>query len=799
MFRNYFKTAYRILTRNKVFSIINIFGLSIALTSVLIIFLFITNEFSFDKHHSKFDRIYRIVTKQIQNDNESYDETVPVPLGTALKVELTGHDHITQIYFDDERLLRVGDNKYLQSGLLFADTNFVKVFDVDFIKGNPDELRNPNTIFLTEELAVKYFGSISEAINKEIVMLDSISFNVAGVVKNPPKNTHIPYKLLISWISLSTDYFNFTYDNWGTHISGFGTYLTLKEGISEEAVTKNILKIVANNIPDENDSGSESYILQRLGKIHFDDRFHSFSGAYITSQRFILIFISVGLFILLIAFINFTNLSIVQTIKRAKEVGIRKVLGADRFKLIKQFLGETFLILLIAEIISIILTEVVLGKINSILGNSMELHLYGKFSIIIFLLIVLISLTFLSGIYPATVLSKYNPIRALRYNMKLGKRKSFSLYNLLIILQFFISQVLIVSAIVISLQIDFFKNKDMGFQKDNVIMVNLPGYQSSKVSAMLDLLKQNPDIEKVSLGIGAPLAGSNITSSFYYLEDEETNYHANVKTVDTSYYRLYNLKIIAGEWYKTANINDSTFNIVVTKSLLKKIGVEKPIDAIDKYVRVFGSINARISGVVEDFHAYTLHREIPPVIFLPLEDFYTQIHIRTNGKSYSELKSFIEDSWNEIYPEYIYTYEILEETIENRYKTEQRTSQIIKIFTLVAIIIACLGLYGLVSFMLVQRTKEVGIRKAMGASVSSLVILVSKQFLRLVIISCIIAWPVAYYLMSNWLKNYAYKIELGIGIFILSGIILVLITFLTILYQSIKVSNTKPAEVLKYE
>lgn len=754
---------------------------------------------SFDKHHSNYERIYRIVNKQLKNDIESFDESVPVPLSGALKQELTGHDDVTQIYFTDYMLIRVGENKFLENGLLFADTNFVKVFDVDFISGNSSDLKKPNTIFLTEELAVKFFGSTDNAINKEIIILDTISYNVAGIVKNPPKNTHIPYKSIISWNSLNQAFFNFEYENWGTRISGFGTYITLKDIKSEQNIESKIQKIAEKHNEHENRNVIELYLLQSLKKIHFDDRFGSFEGTYVTSKRFIFIFISVGLFILLIAFINFTNLSTVQTIKRSKEVGIRKVLGADRLKLIKQFLGETFLFLLIAEIISLILIEIVLDKINSILGNNLELHLYSNFSIILFLLFILISLTFLSGIYPAMVLSRYNPIRAIRNNMKLGKKRSFSLYNLLVIFQFFISQILIVSAIVISLQIDFFKNKDMGFNKDNVILVNLPRTETSKAGAMIDLLKQNSNILSTTLGIGAPLSGSNISSSFHPLDDLESDYHANVKTVDSSYYRLYNLKIIAGEWYKNSSINDSTFNIVVNKCLVKKIGIEKPIDAIDQYLKVFGSTNAKIVGVIEDFHAYSFHNKIPPVIFIPLEDYYARLHIKTNGLPYSELKPFIEKCWNEIYPEYIYTYDLLEETIQNRYKSEQRTSSIIKIFTLIAIIIACLGLYGLVSFMLMQRTKEIGIRKSMGASVISLIIMVSKQFLNLVIISCILAWPVAYYLMNNWLNNYAFKIELNIWIFIISGIILLIITFITILYQSIKVSMTKPAEVLKYE
>jgi ABC-type antimicrobial peptide transport system permease subunit len=801
MIKNYLKTAYRILFRNKVFSLINIFGLSLALTSVLVIFLFISHELSFDKYQSNFKNIYRVVNTQIKNGKESVAENVPVPLGTALKTNLTGYENVTQLYFSPEQLIRIEEDRFEETGFLFIDTCFNKVFDVDFIIGDPQDLANPNVLFLTEDFAVKYFGSIKNAVNKEIVLLDSISFNVAGIVKNPVKETHLPYNVLLSWSSINQDYFTFEYNEWGTRISGFSTYLTLQEGISVERIEGLIHEIdKENNTNWEEDSPErETYLLQPLKQIHFDERFGSFAGTYVTGKPFIWAFSSVALFILIIAFINFTNLSVVQTIKRAKEVGIRKVLGADRILLIKQFLGETFLLLLIAEIISLILTEIVLDKINNILGNSIELELYGNFSIILFLLLILVSLTFLSGIYPATVLSKYNPIRALRYNMKLGKKKVFSMHNLLVVFQFLISQILIVSAVVITLQINYINNKDLGFKKDQVIMVKLPDGHVDKSNIFKDLIAQNPKIEHVSIGIGAPMSGSNITSSFQLIGDLETNFYANVKTVDNHYKDLYEFKMLAGEWYKDLSVNDSTFNIVVNNTLLKQIGITNPNEAIDQYLKVFGSINARIVGVIDDFHLYTFHRKMSPVIFLPLDIYFSKMHISTNEENLTTLIPFVESTWDEIFPDYIFNYEVLTDVITSRYKSEKRMSQLIKIFTFIAILIACMGLFGLVSFMMVQRTKEIGIRKALGASIFTLIKLVSKKFLYLVIVSCLFAWPIAYYIMTRWLENYAYKIDLNIWVFVLSGAILLIITFITILYQSVKVALTNPVDVLKYE
>ncbi|MFP4024626.1 MAG: FtsX-like permease family protein [Thiohalospira sp.] len=798
MLKNYIQNGIRVLTRNKIFSIINIFGLAIGLTSVIIIFLFIKYELSFDKHHTNYDQIYRVVTQNLKNDQEQFECAVPVPLSSALKENLTGHNHITQIYYHYEELLRVGEERYRERGMFFIDTNYTKVFDLKFISGSDEDLKHPNNLFLTEKIAEKYFGGVKQALGKTVTVKDSILLQVKGVVENPPPTSHIPYTMILSWSTLSDAFFQFEYDSWGATMSGFGTYLTVKENSDPVSVGNKIQNIAKQASDEEMDDSFGYYYLQPLNEIHFDERFETYSGSYITSKRFIWIFTSVAFFILLIAFINFTNLSLVQIIKRTKEVGVRKVLGADRGRLIKQFLGETFILLLIAEIIAVILTEVVLSKINQILGNNIELKLYGDISMITFLFLVLISLTFLSGIYPALALSRFNPIKALRYNTELRSKKSPSLFSILVIFQFFVSQVLIVSAIIISLQINYFKNKDLGFDKEDVILLNIPSNQVNRGRLLIDQLSRVPEIQKLSLGIGAPISRSNINSNFK-IQGYENEYFANIKAVDTAYYKLYDLKLLAGKWYSKSNPNDTSFNIVVNKSLVQKTGIQNPKDAIDKYMKVFGSDHARIIGVVDDFHLYSLQHQISPVVFVPLEQFYAILNIKTNGVEFDSIRPELEKVWDEVYPEYFFNHEILEDLIQERYSTEQRTSDIIKIFTFIAIVIACLGLYGLVSFMLVQRTKEIGIRKALGASVLSLIILASKRFLKLVVISCVLAWPVAYYLMNNWLKDYAFKIDIQFWVFLVAGLLLILITFITIFYQAYKVSKTNPVDVLKYE
>ncbi|MEE4196251.1 MAG: FtsX-like permease family protein [Bacteroidales bacterium] len=798
MLKNYIQTAFRILFRNQTFSLINIFGLAIGLTCVIIIFLFINYELSFDKHHPNFENIYRVVKKDFKNDHEQYEAAVPVPLSAALKDNLTGSNHVTQVYYHYEELLRVGEKKYQERGMFFVDTNYVKVFDLEFISGSAKDLNDPNNLFLTEKIAEKFFGSVEQAIGKTVQVKDSILLHVKGVVENPPPTSHIPYTMILSWSSLSDVFFQFEYDSWGSIISGFGTYLSLKENVHPTAVNPQINEIVVQSSGLEDEPLKSKYYLQPLQEIHFDERFETYSGSYITSKRFIWIFTSVAFFILLIAFINFTNLSLVQTIKRTKEVGIRKVLGADRRRLIKQFLGETFILLLIAEIIAVILTEVVLSKINQILGNNIELKLYGDISLISFLLLVVFVLTFLSGIYPALALSKYNPIKALRYTTDARSKKTPTLFSLLVVFQFFVSQVLIVSAIIISLQINYFRKKDLGFDKENIFLINVPVNQVNKGGLLIHRLSQVPEVKKLSLGIGAPIARSNINSNFK-IQGHEDDYYANIKAVDTAYYTLYNLKLIAGKWYSQSNPKDTSFNIVVNKSLIQKIGIQNPEDAIDTYMKIFGSDHARIIGVVDDFHLNSLQHNISPVVFMPFEQFFFQLHIKTNGIDFTSIKPELEKAWDEIFPEYFFSYEILKDEIQERYSTEKRTSDIVKLFTFIAIIIACLGLYGLVSFMLVQRTKEIGIRKALGASIPSLILLVSKRFLKLIVVSCLLAWPVAYYLMNNWLKEYAFKIEIQFWVFLLAGILLLLITFFTIFYQAFKVSKTNPVDVLKYE
>ncbi|MCG8410504.1 MAG: ABC transporter permease [Bacteroidales bacterium] len=798
MIKNYFKTAFRILARNKIFSIINVLGLSIALASVLIIFLFISYQLGFDKHHSNYDNIYRINTIQKSDGQDGYKESTPVPLSTLLKNNLTGHKHITQIFFSSNELVRIGNNKYMESGFLFADTNFVKVFDVEFIQGNPDDLRKINTVFLTEKYAIKYFGSVENAINNEIILRDTISYNVAGVVKNPPKRTHLVYNFLLSWSSINRNYFTIDYNSYSFLSTGLCSYLTLNDGVSPSETEALIQKIFTEKgSADKNEE--DRFMLQALKDIHFDNRFSALSDSYIIEKNVLWVFAIVAFFILLIAFINFTNLSVVQAIKRSKEVGIRKVLGASRKKLIMQFLGETFLIIFLAEIIALIFTEIVLDDVNVILGAHTQLHLYGNLSIVLFVVLTLLILTFISGIYPASVLSRYNPIKALRYNLKIRRKKPFSMYNILVVLQFLISQILIVCVFVISLQIQFINNKDLGFDKENVISIHTPKGKSDKVEVFKELLLSNPKIEKLSQGIGAPQSGDNFTSNFNEIGRDASDLYANLKTVDENYQDFYKLKLLAGKWYLNSSYNDSIAEVVVNNTLVKSLGYKNPSDILDKYLKTYGAEKSKVIGVVDDFHIYNMKKEISPVIFCPLNTYFSELSIKVSKGQLEKVLPAIETAWNKVFPDYIFSYSVLENKILERYSFEKRLSKIIKIATFIAIFIACMGLFGLVSFVMVQRTKEIGIRKALGASVSSLMILVSKQFLYLVIISCLFAWPLSYYIMKQWLLQYAYKIELNVWIFAVSGIILLLITFITIFYQSIKVALTNPVEVLKYE
>ena len=543
----------------------------------------------------------------------------------------------------------------------------------------------------------------------------------------------------------------------------------------------------------------DTYIAQPLSEIHYDDRFgnfnrHTFSHSLINALSLI------GIFLLAIACVNFINLATAQAINRSKEVGVRKVLGSSRKQLVFQFIGETALIVLLASILAIVLASIILPFLNSLLEVHMALDFLNNPTLLSFLAAIFVTATLLSGIYPAVVLSGFNPARALKNKVTAKTVGGISLRRTLVVMQFVIAQILIIGMMIVVSQMNYFRNATLGFDKAAIINVPVPGdsINHTKIDYLRNQLLSNPGIQSVSFSFGSPSSNSNWNSDFKFDHAEKsTNFNANLKWADADYFKTYHLQFVAGHPYTAS---DSVREFVVNETLLRKLGITNPQDAIGKQIDLWdGGKVANIVGVIRDFNSYSLREPMAPVILSTWKDVYQTINIKIKAGSEKNVLPFIEKLWNNTYPDYVYAYKFLDDTIENFYKSENQLSQLYKIFACIAIFISCLGLYGLVSFMAVQRTKEVGIRKVLGASAGNIVYLLSKEFTLLIIAAFVISAPVAWYIMHQWLQNYTYRIDISPFIFVLAILGSVVIAWITAGHRAIQAALSDPVKNLRTE
>ena len=510
--------------------------------------------------------------------------------------------------------------------------------------------------------------------------------------------------------------------------------------------------------------------------------------------------ILIGIFLFVIACVNFINLATAQAVNRSKEVGVRKVLGSNRNQLALQFLSETALITIVALIAAIAIAATALPFLNKLLEVEMSLNFITDPSLILFVFAVAIVVTLLSGIYPAIILSGFNPITALKSKVSAKMVGGISLRRGLVILQFAIAHVLIIGMLIVVKQMDYFKNASLGFDKAAIINVDVPGDSINhiKIDYLRNQLLSNTDIQNVSFSFGSPSSENNWNSDFKYNHAAKTtDFSANLKWADADYFKTYHLQFVAGRPYYPA---DTVREFVVNETLLRKLGIRDPKDAIGKEINFWNGVKvAKIVGVIRDFNSYSLRQPMAPVVLSTWKDVYQTINIKIKPGAEKPTLAYVEKLWNQAFPDYVYEYKFLDETIRNFYKQENQLSQFYKIFAAIAIFISCLGLYGLVSFMAAQRTKEVGIRKVLGASAQNIVYLLSKEFTLLIIIAFVISAPVAYYIMHQWLQNYTYRIPLGASIFVLAIISSVVIAWITVGHRAIKAAMANPVKSLRTE
>lgn len=804
MIKNYIKIAWRNLLRNRSYTAINIIGLAVGIAACLLIFLVIHFETSFDNYHSKKDQIYRVVSAIHTPAGLNYETGVPMPTADALRIDFSALTAVVSVFQNGGQVTIPGNNtaaikKFAERDLYFVEPQLFNVFDFDLLAGDKKTaLAEPNTAVLTQEIAEKYFGSWKNAMGKTIKYENRNNLKVTGILKNLPPNTDLQLKIMVSYATLQNTDIKNNLKDWVSIFSQHYCFIIMPANVSAAQFNASLKTFAKKHKPAE--YAKDGYVVQPLSEMHYDAKLGVFNGKTF-SKELIKALSVIGLFLLVIACVNFINLATAQAVNRSKEVGIRKVLGSNRKQLIFQFISETFIITAAAVVLAVGISEIARPFLNQLLEVKLDAAFLTDTAVLIFLVAVIIGVTLLSGFYPAMVLSGFNPITALKNKIAAGRSSGVSLRRGLVVLQFCIAQILVIGTLVVINQMDYFKNASLGFDKEAIIIVGVPSDSIShlKIDALRNQLLQQSGIKDVSFSFASPADNSNWGTDFKYDNSaKKTEFSTNLKWADAEYFKLYNLKFVAGRPYEKS---DSVREYVVNEALLKKLGVTDPKAALGKHINLWDDKKktARIVGVVKDFNVYSLKREIPPVLMSSWKEVYQNINIKLQPGNLKQSLTTVERLWNATFPEYVYNYQFLDEKVAGFYKSETQLSQLYKIFAGIAIFISCLGLYGLVSFMALQRTKEVGIRKTLGASVGSIVYLFSKEFTLLILVAFVISAPLGWYLMNYWMRDFTYKIHLGPGIFILAIVVSVAIAWLTVGYKAIQAALANPVNSLRSE
>jgi putative ABC transport system permease protein len=805
MIANYFKTAFRNLIRNKNYTIINIAGLAAGIAVCLIIFIIIQFETSFDNFHQKKSRTYRVLTEYHHADAASifYGRGVPLPMPATLKSSFPQIEKVAVTYSEgNDQVLVLDDNGHPvkkfkeEKGVIFTEPAFFDILDFKWLAGGPATLKDPNSVALTRITADKYFGDWKTAIGKTIKWNNSQVLKVTGILADIPANTDFQVKVVIAFgTGYTADIAKST--NWDGTGTSFNCYVLLSPNANEVSVNTQLRALAKKMKSADN---KDSHILQSLSKVHYATDIGNYSGKSISPELIRVLWL-IAAFILLIACVNFINLATAQAVNRSKEVGVRKVLGSNKWQLKMQFFAETFLIVITAMAVAIIITIIALPFISAILDLQLSFHAFYNPLIYMFLSVLIIAVTALAAFYPSLVLSRFNPVNALKNRLAAKSTKGISLRRGLVVFQFIIAQVLIIATLIIIKQMNFFTNQSLGFTKEAVL--NVPFPSDSAGISKLDYVKKEltaiNGIQHVSFSSNTPVEDNNDNwNTFNYDHSpKETDFYAITKWSDHEYVPTYELSLIAG---KNLDRSDTANGFLVNESLIEKLGISNPADALNKEISMWdGQLKANIVGVLKDFHDRSFRAPFAPLIVACFKKGYSQAGIKLATKDASTALKGIENTWSKSFPDFVFEYQFLDEKINSFYKDELRLSQLYKIFAVIAIFLSCLGLYGLASFMAVQRIKEVGIRKVLGASVSSVVYLFSKEFIILILIAFVIASPVAWYFMDKWLQDYVYRINISWWIFIIGGLAAIIIALVTVSFQAIKAAIANPVKSLRTE
>jgi ABC-type antimicrobial peptide transport system permease subunit len=787
MFKSYCIIALRNIRRNLNYVSLNVFGLTLSIASCLVIFLIVRNELGYDNFHKKADRTYRITLNALD-----FNPSVSLAVVPALRTDFPELENVSQVLYLPLAQLEVRNDRFMEEGIMFADQQYSSIFDNRWQQGNPHTaLSEPNTIVLTETVARKYFGD-KDPMGQVIKMDNRFTLKVTGVVKDPPGNTSLPFHFLVSFGTIKKELGGALTEFYA--IMGGNAFVVLPEHYPAARLQGKMKAFISKNW-GENIAKEARLLVQPLKDIHFDQRYLSSPQSPTTSRGTYWALAVVAVFIIVTACINFINLATAQATRRAREVGVRKALGADRFQLIRQFLGETALLVVLSLLLAVFAAYMFLPQAAAWLSIKIDTaQLFGA-DVLAMLAALTLAVILMAGLYPAFVQSAFRPAIALKGTTGRSYR-GLTLRKSLVLVQFIISQILIIGTVIVAKQMDFFRNQDLGFDKEAVIAFGIP--DPAKREVLRQQLLSDPGVKDLCFSLGAPVYNRSFapfsSPELGIMKDDVTE----IKPVDERYIDMFAIKLLAGEKITRKNSKDSSQNIVVNETLVHKLGIAKPQDAIGKHIMAGGQ-HSTITGVVQDFQSESKHKKIRPCVLLYNEDAFVSASVKIRPGVMRETVSRIEKNWSRLFPDDLFIYEFLDDHIADFYKQEQKVYTAFKLFSSLAILIGCLGLYGLVAFAAVQRTREVGIRKVLGASLPHIVGLFAKEFIVLIAIAFVVAAPVAYFVMHNWLMNFAYQVSIGAGVFAGALCLSFAIAALTIAYQSVKAGLANPLQSLRTE
>ena len=812
MINSNFKILLRGLWRKKSFTLLNTMGLSVGISASLLIFLLIRYKLSIDRFHTNRDRIYRVVsTETYRTGLVDNDGCVPTPLAAGLRADFPQPEKVAAVW-------RVGDAQFgiptttggrdkqvLAKEVYFADAALFDIFDLPWVTGDPHtSLKDSYTMAISRSFATNWFGSWQAAIGKTIIWGDRQKpLKVTGILQDPPTNTDLPIQVVLSYATYSEQHAKELADptNWDNFSSASQCFFLLGKGQHIESMNAMLPAFVARHFTPlfANSDTRDSCFFQPLREMHLDSQFNRFGKQGWTYSDLWSIGL-IGLFLLAVACINFINLSTAQSLNRAKEVGVRKVLGSSRGQLLTGFLWETATLVLLAIVVACFLAQLTLPALRQLLERPVSLDLLSSPATVLFLLATGLLVTFLAGSYPGVVLARFDPVAAFKSKINTKTVGGISLRRSLIVLQFAIAQLLIIGTLVIVRQMDFFRNRPMGFDRKAITLINLGGHndRGQKNALFRNLVLQVPGVISASL-CNAPPSTSYTNSSNFIFENapRPENFELEQRYTDTSYLSVFHLGLVAGHAPDPA---DSTGEALFNETAVRMLGIRSPEAIIGKTFswNKDGS-RIKIVGVLKDFNGNSLREKIKPMLVAPFANNYYQLAVRLDPDKIQATMARLRTLFTQTYPDQFFVAPFFDDTVVDFYNTEAIESKLFKTFAIIAVFVSCLGLYGLVSFMAVQKTKEVGIRKVLGASVPGILYLFSREFVLLIGLAFLIAAPIGYYLMQSWLAGYYYHMDIGWEVFAVAVVASLVIALITVGAKAIKAALANPVKSLRTE